>query len=646
MPTKVAIIEQIGEKGLLLPELVNRGLAANDRLKYYLTLLQTAQAHAGAPRLPAPNLRIEREASGVSDLLLDRIVEASVDIGTDTLQIPAAETIVKRLFAELRLMLEPLRVAGATRPGLRGRFDIYERRFNDLIMHAPHCHDDQLTATAISGLTGIRENGHDTVHQLAIDLHWELNQLQATVSTETLDGASVYDITDADRMLVRAFMKGIHETAHLKFDHPGLGTTATRSGDRLSIQNDLGTTDAHVLVIHVDGTAITVNYTDVHRPRVHFFHDLLQPYEVEWTATTVAAAEYDMSVGRYSAEGTEGVEQYLRFLGSRLVFLIEWNRARKRLMRLVRKSDALALLKWSADNNVGHRAFLEAGDTRLIDAAIERAAPLQMRSGARLDEWLGRESARSFLMSVLRITSSGLSVRHSLGLIEDEVEAELLRHLQSIDRHSLQGVTDQATLISALAERVARTLLYLKQGEARREANRTAELARTWSTRAEQSVLHSLRVLDRASTEHELRRLVSEGSSAIDALEQAAYLLTLLPDGVDPDALSLLADLGDLVANAVREYVRCLEEGRDLSPGSPRSEVDGFLIAIDRLGDLHHRTSRSERELIETVIRGPGQFHDLYVITNVARGFDQVVKSLARCAVIVRDRVLSARQIR
>ena len=40
MPTKVAIIEQIGEKGLLLPELVNRGLAANDRLKYYLTLLQ------------------------------------------------------------------------------------------------------------------------------------------------------------------------------------------------------------------------------------------------------------------------------------------------------------------------------------------------------------------------------------------------------------------------------------------------------------------------------------------------------------------------------------------------------------------------------------------------------------------------------
>ena len=42
IPTKVAIIEKIGESGVLLPELITRGLAAHDRLKFYLTLLQTA----------------------------------------------------------------------------------------------------------------------------------------------------------------------------------------------------------------------------------------------------------------------------------------------------------------------------------------------------------------------------------------------------------------------------------------------------------------------------------------------------------------------------------------------------------------------------------------------------------------------------
>ena len=42
----------------------------------------------------------------------------------------------------------------------------------------------------------------------------------------------------------------------LEFKHPRLGITATRSGPRLIIQNDIGTTDAHVVVIHVEGDAV------------------------------------------------------------------------------------------------------------------------------------------------------------------------------------------------------------------------------------------------------------------------------------------------------------------------------------------------------------------------------------------------------
>ena len=80
-----------------------------------------------------------------------------------------------------------------------------------------------------------------------------------------MDGATVYGLTDTDRALVAAFMAGVNSTAPLKFDHPGLGTTATHAGDRLVIQNDIGTTDAHVLVLHVVGLTLTVMYTDIHR---------------------------------------------------------------------------------------------------------------------------------------------------------------------------------------------------------------------------------------------------------------------------------------------------------------------------------------------------------------------------------------------
>jgi len=264
-PTKVTIIEKIGESGVLLPELITRGLAAHDRLKYYLTLLQTAYTQAQAPTRPAPTLRLQREASGVIDGVLDRTIAGSVDRGDGTVYIPGSCSIVTTVFEDSRRMLQPLLVAGAARSDLRGRTEIYKRRLDDLFAHAPVCADDLMTGTTIRVLTRLSENGHDTMHQLAIDLHWELNRLQASVTTETIDGARVYGLLDRDRALVRAFMKGVNETVSLKFDHPGLGTTAAHEGDRLAIQNDLGPTQAHVLVIHVVDLSVTLTYADIHR---------------------------------------------------------------------------------------------------------------------------------------------------------------------------------------------------------------------------------------------------------------------------------------------------------------------------------------------------------------------------------------------
>src|SRR5262249_26620459 len=196
-------------------------------------------------------------------------------------------------------------------------------------------------------------------------------------------------------------MKGVNETASLKFDYPGLGTTAAHEGDRLTIQNDLGPTQAHVLVVHIAGLSVTLTYADIHRSRVRFLQDMLQTFDVQWTRGERPVGEdYELTVGQFAAETPEQLERWLTFLGSRLVFLIEWNRARKRLTELVGKPEALALLKWAADHNIGHMAFLKAGDVQLVETALERAFAHEMRPGARLDKWLGVDAARSFLMSV------------------------------------------------------------------------------------------------------------------------------------------------------------------------------------------------------------------------------------------------------
>src|SRR6478672_10001496 len=175
MATKVGIIEQIGASGLFLPELINRGLVARDRLKYYLALLQSAHLFAQSPNHPAPTLRGEREASGISDPEYDQIVSASRALGDNVIRIPGAGVILENIFGDLRQMLQPLRAAAITQPEMRERFEIYQRRLDHHVAEAPPCHDDQLTAAAIDSLARRTENGRDSVNQLAMDLYWELN---------------------------------------------------------------------------------------------------------------------------------------------------------------------------------------------------------------------------------------------------------------------------------------------------------------------------------------------------------------------------------------------------------------------------------------------------------------------------------------
>ena len=65
--------------------------------------------------------------------------------------------------------------------------------------------------------------------------------------------------------------------------------------------------------------------------------------------------------GRYVAADGGAVERFLEFLGSRIVFLIDWNKARKALQTFVGKNAAIDLLTWAAEQDFGHRAFLDLG---------------------------------------------------------------------------------------------------------------------------------------------------------------------------------------------------------------------------------------------------------------------------------------------
>jgi hypothetical protein len=136
-------------------------------------------------------------------------------------------------------------------------------------------------------------------------------------------------------------MEGLNRTAPLKFDHPGLGTTATEHDGRLLIQNDIGTTDAHVLVVRVHGLAASVTYTDIHEARLKFFKSLFDGFDIAWEGTKqrhsdrLSAGQYLLLTGTFNAPNEAALTRFLAHLGSRIVFLIDWNHIRKRLRGFV-----------------------------------------------------------------------------------------------------------------------------------------------------------------------------------------------------------------------------------------------------------------------------------------------------------------------
>lgn len=638
VPTRRRPSRAMADAGTLLPEQINRGLAAHDELKYYLRLLHAAGAHAQAPNQAPLTLRAEREASGVTDASLDAVVAGSRAVGPGVVRIPSAASILSRVVTNVRQMLDPVLAAAADRGDLHERSERYRHRLEMLMAKAGAARDDQLPTSAVVAMTERAEQGGDSLHQLAIELHWELNRLQSNVVVETIDGAETYGLSEGDRLLVRAFMKGVTETAILKFDHPGFRTRAMRDGDHLLIQNDLGTAHASIR-IGVAARSAGVIYTDPQRRRVRFLRDLLRPYALSWDVGA-ADGNAESNVAQYSAPSQEEFERFLAHLGSRLVFLIDWNRARQRLSSLVKDTDAMALLKWAADNNVGHRAFLQAGDVQLVHTALERAAPSQIRSSGRLDDLLGRDAARLFLMAVLRIVSSGVSSGRSARLIDDEIEAELLPYLKRSDRMMLGAVADHATVIAAAADWIGHAVTQLKTHQARPESAAAIALIRAWRTRADEFVRRTLRLLDRSTELEHLRQLMANGDHAVKALEQAAFTLTLLPAEGDPALMTLLDSFCGLFASGVREYVRLLEEARDLTRAPDRADLERFLVAVDRLVALDDHCDAAERSVLERLIRGPADFRVLHLLSTVVEHLSAAFDALVRSSLIVRDHVL------
>ncbi len=637
-PAKHEVLEALGEASLVLPALLNEGLEANNRAKYLLSLLQTARARADAPGHAFASLHDERVAAGVLDAEFDVLVEQARHIDGDTYFIPAADRISADLVAAINGMLAPLAVAQASDAPDPGRLAALAPNEDEL-------HGEHVRGSYIDRITSADRDAGDSLHLLVMDTHRALNRLQTRVATTNLAGAAVYGLDDDDAPLVTAFMAGVHATEALKFEHPGLTTTATRAGPRLLIQNDLGTTNAHVVVLSVEGLSATVTYTDVHRRRLEFFESMLNVYDVRWSGAErrrggPAIGAHQLATGRFDAGDAAELEAYLRHIGSRLVFVLDWNRARKRLSSFLPGADAVALLRWAADANVGHMAFLMLGGERLVYDAVELAERVPARYGEPLVDILGREVLLDITRFALRAATEGMLAGKSPLLIRDEIRVEVLRHIEASLRRLLDASAEHASLLVECAQTLQAVVLRLGSSESDAFAARAAARAGRCEHRADE-ILNGQRAAARRVDQGErITALTTTADDAVDDLEEAIFLLTLLPTGAVGAVRPLIEPLAAIAVMSAREHLKALEIAREVISRPAPEDLEDFLIAVDRVAALEHEADTTERAARAGFVTDAPDFRSLYIADSVSSGVENATDSMLLSTLGLRDLIL------
>lgn len=578
---KSLALASLGQRGLLLPVWVKAALAANDRLKLYLTVLQAASAHAAHPNHDPLDLTQELVAAGLGAATWLHDLPAGASRIDGVLLVPDLERLVKGLREDLATMARP--VLESTTDDAEPHLRVHQ--WQDWLTALQ---GEQLDTAQLHKLThGQREEG-DSLHILIMDLHKQINRLAAELASEVIAGAHVWQLQDGDRELVAAFMDGLNRTRPLKFDHPGLDTAATRDGDRLLLQNDIGTNDAHVLVIQVEDHTVRLTYSDLHRSRFAFFQSLLTPLGANWSVpesrTTAELNEgkaYTVGTATFECPDDGSLRAVLEGIGAHIVFLIDWNRARKRLLNFVDKEGAIAVLTQAARNEDGHMAWLKAGGEQLIFGAMQSAGVGAFRIGDRLDAVLGDAPARSYLMEVMHLASQALLHGQPVALVADETRMLLARQVQ---RRSAEFdlLEEHAAYCQALAQAVSDALAHDHDG-LHEAAQELAARAKAWERRADHLVMQARDEAERQPRWQPVVNLLGISDDVADALEEAAFMMSLIADhhqkGWNAEVRKALSRLAQTVLQATQDHVKALAIARTLSTDNDVADNDAFLAA-------------------------------------------------------------------
>ena len=321
------------------------------------------------------------------------------------------------------------------------------------------------------------------------------------------------------------------------------------------------------------------------------------------------------------------------------MFLIDWNKARKLLRNWVAKNDAVGILVWAARHRIGHRAFLELGGDELIGAAVRNAAPTRIGFGERLDQALGRDDAVDFLKTTLRASTDGLTAGRSVRLVRDQIEADLVRHLERVDSALLAIVVRQAGLAHDIAAALVHHIAALQAGRPA-DGKLLAARAGRIEQKADRIAIEARNEVTRLNAHPIIEQLMDRVEEGIDELEQAAFIASLVPPEIDPELLLALAELCKVAVSGAEAAASGMAAAADVPEGR-RADADDALAAVVRLIDAEHAADSCERNVTARVFAGGFDLAISLSALELARAIERATDRLAGFGHLLRRHVMT-----
>jgi uncharacterized protein Yka (UPF0111/DUF47 family) len=286
--------------------------------------------------------------------------------------------------------------------------------------------------------------------------------------------------------------------------------------------------------------------------------------------------------------------------------------------------------------------FLKAGGEQLVYDALDFVMKGQARFGQKLNEILGAGEAGNYLRFVMKTCAEAFVRGEPESFVQDAVRAELFNNFRTLQEQLYDVVADHAALTTEIAGGMRDSLLLFRNANADAVFARNAERAKEWESRADELVIRARNSTSRADPSNFFRSIVEAADNVADELEDAAFNLTLVPPAKHaPGADARLQELGELLVQGTREYVKIVESARHVRRGGLRDDVQDFLAGIHRIQEIEHDADEAQRGIKRELIGSVADPRALFVLLEVVRNLERAADTLMHCGLRMRDHVLN-----